>query len=113
MTIYIYRHIMSVRRTIVLSEQTDRALRAYLGQRGMQKGDLSRFIEEAVTEQLVREVLKREPATGEEPQQLLRETLEALDDQFDEVVAALKRRTQDMSEAEVMVLVDEALARAR
>ena len=49
---------MNVRRTIVLSEETDRALRAYLGQQGMQKGDLSKFIEEAVTEQLVREVLE-------------------------------------------------------
>ncbi len=111
--IYVYLHIMNVRRTIVLSEETDRALRAYLGQQGMQKGDLSKFIEEAVTEQLVREVLKRAPVAGEEPRELIGETLEALDDRFDEVVAGLKRRTQGMSEAEVMDLVDEALAQAR
>lgn len=104
---------MSVRRTIVLSEETDRALRAYLGQQGMQKGDLSKFIEEAITESLVREVLKRAPVAGEEPQRLISDTLEALDDQFDGVVAGLKRRTKDMSEAEVMDLVDEAVAQAR
>lgn len=104
---------MSVRRTIVLSEETDRALRAYLGQQGMQKGDLSKFIEEAVTEQLVREVLKRAPVAGEEPQRLISDTLKTLDDQFDEVVAGLKRRTRDMGEAEVMDLVDEALTRTR
>lgn len=113
MMIYVYHHIMSVRRTIVLSEETDRALRAYLGQQGMQKGDLSKFIEEAITESLVREVLKRAPVAGEEPQRLISDTLEALDDQFDGVVAGLKRRTKDMSEAEVMDLVDEAVAQAR
>lgn len=104
---------MSVRRTIVLSEETDRALRAYLGQQGMQKGDFSKFIEGAVAEQLVREVLKRAPVAGEEPRKLIGDTLEALDDRFDEVVAGLKRRTRDLSEAEVMDLVDEALAQPR
>ena len=104
---------MSVRRTIVLSEETDRALRAYLGQQGMQKGDLSKFIEGAVTEQLVRKVLTRAPVAGEEPRELISETLEALDDQFDEVIADLKRRTRDLSETEVIDLVDEALAQAR
>lgn len=104
---------MSVRRTSVLSEETDCALRAYLGQQGMQKGDLSRFIEEAVTEQLVREVLKRAPVAGEELRKLISDTLEALDDRFDEVVAGLKRRTRDMDEAEVMDLVDKALAQSR
>lgn len=104
---------MNVRRTIVLSEKTDRALRAYLGQQGMQKGDLSRFVEAAVTKQLVLEVLKREPASDERSHHLMSETLEVLDDQFDEVVADLKRRTKNMNDTEVMDLVDEALAQAR
>lgn len=104
---------MNVRRTIVLSEETDRALRAYLGQQGMQKGDFSKFVEEAVAEQLVREVLKREPAAGETPQELSGEALAALDRRFDEVVAGLKRRTKNLSDAEVMDLIDEALAETR
>jgi Ribbon-helix-helix domain len=36
------------RLTITLSKQTDLALRSYLGTQGMKKGDLSKFIEEAV-----------------------------------------------------------------
>lgn len=38
----------AVRWTIVVSEDTDLSLRAYLGNHGMKKGDLSRFVEEAV-----------------------------------------------------------------
>ena len=56
---------------------------------------------------------KRAPVAGEEPRELIGETLETLDDRFGEVVAGLKRRTKGMSEAEVMDLVDEALAQAR
>lgn len=104
---------MNVRRTIVLSKETDRALRAYLGQQGMQKGDLSRFVEEAVAEQLVREILRREPAADRTSQELSGETLEALGDRFDEVVAGLKRRTRDLSDVEVTDLIDEALAETR
>ena len=40
--------------TIKISQETDRDLRTYLAQRGMKKGDLSRFVEEAVQEQLFR-----------------------------------------------------------
>ena len=36
------------RLTITWSKQADLALRSYLGAQGMKKGDLSRFIEEAV-----------------------------------------------------------------
>ena len=38
----------SVRWTIKVSKETDVALRSYLALHGMKKGDLSRFIEEAV-----------------------------------------------------------------
>lgn len=37
-----------VRWNIKVSKETDLSLRAYLGAQGMKKGDLSRFIEEAV-----------------------------------------------------------------
>ena len=43
---------MSTRWTLVVSEETDRALRAFLGMSGAKKGDLSAFVEEAVKERL-------------------------------------------------------------
>jgi hypothetical protein len=38
----------TARWTVTVSKETDLALRAFLGNRGMRKGDLSKFIEEAV-----------------------------------------------------------------
>ena len=38
----------NTRWTVSVSKQTDIAVRSHLAQRGMKKGDLSRFIEEAV-----------------------------------------------------------------
>lgn len=38
----------SVRWTVKVSKETDVALRTYLAQTGLRKGDLSKFIEEAV-----------------------------------------------------------------
>ena len=38
----------AVRWNLKVSKETDLTLRTYLGARGMKKGDLSRFIEEAV-----------------------------------------------------------------
>lgn len=38
----------SVRWTIMVSPDTDRSLRGFLGAQGMKKGDLSNFVEEAV-----------------------------------------------------------------
>lgn len=40
--------------TIKVSAETDRSLRTYLAQRGMKKGSLSAFVEEAVEERLYR-----------------------------------------------------------
>lgn len=42
----------SVRWSVKVSKETDLALRSYLGTRGMRKGDLSKFIEQAVEDQL-------------------------------------------------------------
>lgn len=38
----------TIRWTVCVSRQTDIAVRSFLAQRGMKKGDLSKFIEEAV-----------------------------------------------------------------
>lgn len=40
--------------TITVTEETDRSLRTYLAQRGMKKGAISTFVEEAVEERLYR-----------------------------------------------------------
>ena len=42
----------NVRWSIVVPEETDRALRSFLAQRGTKKGDISRFVEEAVQSRL-------------------------------------------------------------
>ena len=42
----------SVRWSLKVSRDTDEALRAYLGRTGGRKGDLSRFVQEAVQVQL-------------------------------------------------------------
>lgn len=42
----------NVRWTVVVAESTDRALRTFLGKQGMRKGDLSRFVDEAVQARL-------------------------------------------------------------
>lgn len=75
---------METRWTIKVSEETDRDLRTYLAQRGLKKGDLSRFVEEAVNEHLFRATL-----------------------------AEVRARSRDLSEDEVMALADEAVAWAR
>ena len=42
----------NVRWSIVVPEETDRALRSFLAQRGTKKGDISRFVDEAVQSRL-------------------------------------------------------------
>ena len=48
-----------VRWNIVVSEETDMSLRRHLGARGMRKGDLSKFIEEAVRWRLLDETVQK------------------------------------------------------
>jgi hypothetical protein len=43
---------MRIRWTINVSEETDRDLRVFLAERGTKKGDLSKFVEEAIQERL-------------------------------------------------------------
>ena len=44
----------TVRWTLTVSKETDLALRTFLAQRGLKKGDLSRFVEQAVRWQVFR-----------------------------------------------------------
>jgi hypothetical protein len=74
----------SVRWTIKVSPDTDRSLRGFLGARGMKKGDLSSFVEEAVR------------------WRMLDRTVQAVNDRFQDVPA-------DVLEA----MIDEAIAEVR
>lgn len=44
----------TARWTVTVSKETDLALRAFLGNRGMRKGDISKFIEDAVVWRMFR-----------------------------------------------------------
>ena len=55
---------MNTRWTIKISQETDRQLRTFLAQKGLKKGDLSRFVEEAVRERLYRLAVEEAQARG-------------------------------------------------
>ena len=74
----------SVRWTIKVSKETDVALRTYLTQHGMKKGDLSRIIEEAVRWRVL-----------------------------DRTVSKVKAGNAGVSPRRVAAAIDEALARVR
>ena len=74
----------AVRWTIKVSRETDLSLRSYLGAQGMKKGDLSRFVEEAVRWRVL-----------------------------DRTVQQLKDRNQDLPPEKLEALIDEAVAEVR
>ena len=74
----------TVRWTVRVSKETDIALRSFLAQEGLRKGDLSKFIEEAVRWRVL-----------------------------DRTVAAVKARNADTPPAEVEAAIEEALATIR
>ena len=41
--------------SLVVNDETDQSLRAFLGQKGAKKGDLSKFVEDAVLDKLFAE----------------------------------------------------------
>jgi len=71
----------NVRWSIVVRDDVDKALRAYLGGRGTKKGDLSQFVEEAVKAHL-----------------------------FELTVQDVKQRNRAYSQDEILEAIDEALA---
>jgi hypothetical protein len=74
----------SVRWTVKVSKETDIALRTYLAQAGMRRGDLSKFIEEAVRWR----VLERTAST-------------------------VKARTSALASGQLQSIVDDAVAKVR
>ena len=74
----------SVRWTVVVDRDTDIDLRTYLASQGLKKGDLSKFIEEAVRWRL-----------------------------FQSTLADVRKGFEDLSSPEIAELVDEAVAAVR
>jgi hypothetical protein len=74
----------TVRWTVKVSRETDTALRSYLAQRGMKKGDISKFVEEAVRWRVL-----------------------------DRVVSEVKTRNAGISAKKIQAAVDDALAAIR
>ncbi|MFQ6023919.1 MAG: ribbon-helix-helix domain-containing protein [Acidiferrobacterales bacterium] len=70
----------NVRWSVVVPEDTDRALRSYLARKGTKKGDLSRFVDEAVQARL-----------------------------FELVVQDVKKRNRACSQAEILEAIEEAV----
>jgi hypothetical protein len=73
-----------VRWNIKVSKHTDLALRTFLGSQGMKKGDLSKFIEDAVRRRV-----------------------------FDETVREIKARNADTDPDELQAIIDEAVQEVR
>lgn len=74
----------TARWTVTVSRETDLALRAFLGAQGMRKGDISKFIEDAVRWRM-----------------------------FDQTVQAIKARNADIPADELQGAIDEACAAVR
>jgi hypothetical protein len=74
----------TTRWTVSVSRETDIALRTHLAQRGMKKGDLSKFIEEAVKWRV-----------------------------FDQTLADVREGFADMAPEALEAMIDEAVAAAR
>ncbi|MEX0958166.1 MAG: ribbon-helix-helix domain-containing protein [Burkholderiales bacterium] len=78
----------SVRWTVKVSSETDRLLRSFLGAQGMKKGDLSRFVEEAVRWRVLDETVR----TIRERNRDL--PAEALQDEIDRAVREVRNEFQ-------------------
>jgi hypothetical protein len=74
----------AVRWSVKVSKSTDRSLRSHLAQKGMKKGDLSKFIEEAVRWRV-----------------------------FHQTVEDVKARNANVSPEEIEAAIDEALTAVR
>lgn len=74
----------AIRWTIKVSKETDLSLRTLLGSQGMKKGDLSKFVEDAVRWRV-----------------------------FDRRVQALKDRASDVPAAELQAAIDAAVREVR
>lgn len=70
--------------TVMVSKETDIALRSFLAQRGLKKGDLSKFIEEAVKWRV-----------------------------FDQTLAEAREKFADLAPEDLQAMIDEATIKQR
>ncbi len=70
----------NTRWSVVVPEDTDRALRSYLARKGTKKGDLSRFVDEAVLSRL-----------------------------FELTVEDVKKRNQEYAQEDILAAIEDAL----
>jgi pantothenate kinase-related protein Tda10 len=72
----------TIRLTITWSKEADHALRSYLGAQGMKKGDISKFIEEAVRWRIFHQTVReaRESFADVSPDELQRLIDESVED---------------------------------
>jgi hypothetical protein len=96
----------SVRWSLKVSRETDEALRAHLGRTGGRKGDLSKFVQEAVRAKLG----QSGPAPRRSGQAGARPRAGA---QLAEALAEIRASTSKLSRARFEKLVTEAVAYAR
>ena len=89
----------TVRWSLKVSRDTDEALRAYLGQTGGRKGDLSKFVQEAVRAKLT--VTRRRVRKASAHADLA------------EALAEIKAKTRTIPKARFEKIVAEAVAYAR
>lgn len=74
----------TIRWSLVVSKETDISLRTYLAQHGMRKGDLSKFVEDAVRWRVLeRTVAETKAANAQVPHK-------ELEDAIDEAVGAVR-----------------------
>jgi hypothetical protein len=78
----------TTRWTVTVSKETDIAVRSFLAQRGLKKGDLSKFIEEAVRWRVF------DQTTAEAHAAFADLAPEAIQELIDEAVAAVRSGTQ-------------------
>ena len=95
----------SVRWSLKVSRETDEALRGYLGQTGGRKGDLSKFVQEAV-----RAKLKGWNPVAQRGSPAARNRARA---GLGEALREVRARTRGLSQARLEKLVAEAIAYAR
>ncbi|GAN82249.1 ribbon-helix-helix domain-containing protein [Acidocella aminolytica] len=81
----------TTRWTVSVSKDTDISVRSFLAQRGMKKGDLSKFIEDAVKWRVLEQTMAeaRDKFSDLEPGEL--------DDLLEEAVAAAREETSAKS----------------
>lgn len=79
----------TTRWTVTVSKETDIAVRSLLAQRGMKKGDLSRFIEDAVKWRVLDQTLVEARAAFED---LRPDEMQSLIDEATDVVRSEMRR---------------------